>query len=213
MCNKGIENYPMSHSNYWNRDASDYSTEIKQRTRSSVLCRMYVTSTKTSQTFILISVSSNQVQKEMCRLWHIFMYDPVGNSTERIEWLISHNKLEVVGRKLHVHVSIAIFSCRDWKNVWKPWKRTVGFQAESRPGNVRNRSQNCQISGFRHGAVKVSVLLGGCAASVGSSITDFSGQIRCPETSVTYYQSALRNVLEQQRPRFGSVYHVSQTAE
>jgi hypothetical protein len=95
----------------------------------------------------------------------------------------------------------------------KPEKRKVGFQADSRPGNVRNRSQNCQISGFRQSAVKVSVLLGGCAASVGASITDVSGQTRFPEISLTYYQLELRKISEEQRLQFGSVYHLSQIAQ
>jgi hypothetical protein len=83
----------MSKSNYWNRAARDYPAEIKQITRSSVMCRMYVTFTKPYKISFsfrshLIKYNGKYVGYEV-----FFIYDTVGNSTERKEWLISHNKL------------------------------------------------------------------------------------------------------------------------
>jgi hypothetical protein len=64
------------------------------------------------------------------------------------------------------------------------------------------------ISGFRRDIDEICTLLGYYAASNGNPLPTFwdnvSGPIRCPETSVQYYNSTLRNALEERRSQFST---------
>jgi hypothetical protein len=64
---------------------------------------------------------------------------------------------------------------------------------------------SCQISGFRRDAYEICALLGYYAAPNANPLPTFRdniGPIRCPETSVKDYHSALRNILEGRKSHY-----------
>jgi len=89
MCLEGNANYHMSNSNYWNREARDYSTEIKgHEIPSCVGCMSRLRRHhKFSFSFLPFLIKYN---RKCVGYDFFFIYGTVGTSAERMEWLISH---------------------------------------------------------------------------------------------------------------------------
>jgi len=116
MCNEGNANYHTSNSNYWNGEARDYSTEIKENEVPSCVGCMSRSRRPHKFSFLFLS---HLIKYNMKWVGYdvYFIYDTVGTSNERMEWLISRNKLEVAGRKLQFTSRSPYFPAGTEKNV------------------------------------------------------------------------------------------------
>jgi len=65
------------------------------------------------------------------------------------------------------------------------------------PYSLVDNYQLCVILNFHRGANEVFALLGCCSALIGPILK--VGRRRCPETSVTNYQSAFHNIPEERK--------------